>query len=179
MKLTQTVLLLCLSITFLLTSCSNEATFWIDNPTDQAIEVSIDGKSPVTVNAKEFKRMNNSLNLGEHSMKIANGEEIKFNLDKDHVILNPTLSTYVVALQEYGIGIQSSQNDTVFEIDGTKYEGPFPMVSNAPVIYSGDINFLIDSPFKDEIETHKTGTVLLKKIFRKAEFIEFYNKEYR
>lgn len=178
MKLTQTVLLLCLSIIFLSTSCSSGATFWIDNPTDQAIEVSIDGKAPITVNAKEFKKMNNHLSLGEHTMKIANGEEIKFNLDKEHVILNPTLSTYILVLQESGVEIHSPQNDTIIEIDGKKYEGPFPIVSNAPFIYSGDTNYLINSLFKDEIEIHKTGTTVMKKLFRKDEFIEFYNKEY-
>ncbi|MFV0537961.1 MAG: hypothetical protein ACK5M3_11380 [Dysgonomonas sp.] len=79
MKLTQTIFLLCLSIIFSQASCSSKVTFWIDNPTDQAIEVSIDGKNPVTVKAKEFKKMNNSLSLGEHSMKITNGKDIKFN----------------------------------------------------------------------------------------------------
>lgn len=179
MKLTQTVLLLSLSTILLITSCSSGATYWIDNPTDEPIEVSIDSNTPITVNAKEFKKMNNSLSLGEHTMRIGNGKEIKFNLDKDHVVLNPTLSTYVVAFQEYGVGIQSSQNDTIIEIDGMKYEGPFPTVSSAPFIYSGDINYLIDSQFKDEIETHQTGTVAMKKLFRKTEFIDFYNKEYK
>lgn len=179
MKHVQTTLFIFFSIILLTASCLSGATYWIDNPTDQPIEVSIDGKDPIIVNAKEFKKMDNSLSMGEHTMKIANQEVIKFNLDKDHVVLNPTLSTYVVALQEYGVGIQSSHNDTIIEIDGEKYEGPFPIVSNAAFIYSGDINYLIDTPFKDEIETHKTGTVILKKLFRKAEFIDFYNKEFR
>lgn len=178
MKIKQTTFLLCLSIAFFFTSCFGGTTYWIDNPTDQAIEVSIDGETPVTINAKEFKKMDNALGSGEHSMKVTNGQEVKFNLDKDHVILNPTLSTYVVVLQEYGVGMQSTKNDSIFEIDGNKYEGPFKP-SNAPFIYSGDINYLIDKPFPEQISTQKSGTVTLKKIFRKADFIEFYDKEYQ
>jgi len=180
MKFKQTcVLFTCTLISLLMSSCFGGATYSIDNPTDQAIEVSIDGKDPIKLEAKEFKRMDNTLSLGEHTMKIGDGEEIKFNLDVDHAVLNPTKSTYVIAIQEYGTGFASSSNDTIITIDGVKYEGPFPLVSDAPFIYTGNINFNIDKPFKDEITSSKTGTVTLKKLFRKSEFIEYYNKEYR
>jgi hypothetical protein len=49
---------------------------------------------------------------------------------------------------------------------------------SANPIYSGDLNYLVDAPFKDEIQTYKTGTVTMKKLFRKAEFIDFYEKGY-
>ena len=161
-----------------LTSCDSGLTF-IDNPTDQAIEVSIDGGKPVTVAAKEFKRMDRSLKQGKHTMRIADGEAIEFNLDQNHVMLNPTLSTYVAVIQEYGTGFQSSAYDAVIVIDDEEYYGPFPEVSSAPFIYTGDVNFLVDAPIKDEIETSKVGNVALKKLFRKDEFIEYYEKEYR
>lgn len=179
MKHAQTTLLLCLSIIFFMASCSGGATYSIDNPTDQPIEVSIDGKDPISIGPKELKRIDGTLSLGEHTMKVGSGAEIKFNLDKDHVMLNPTLSTYVIALQEYGLGIQSSANDTIVNIDGQNYEGPFPMVAEAPFIYSGNLNFHVDAPFKDEIQTSKTGTVTMRKLFRKNDFIDYYNKEYR
>ena len=165
-------------VAFAMTSCSGGATYWIDNPTDQAIEVSIDGNDPITVGAKEFKKMENTLAEGEHTMKVGNGEEIKFNLDQNHVTLNPTLSTYVVVLQEYGVGMQSTANDTIITLDGKQYEGPFPLVSNAPFIYTGNMNFLVDAPFKDEITTSQAGTVVMRKLFRKDEFIKYYEKEY-
>jgi hypothetical protein len=160
-------------------SCSGGATYSIDNPTDQAIEVFIDGKGPISIGPKELKKMDGTLSLGEHTMKVGDGEEIKFTLDKDFVMLNPTLSTYVAALQEYGTGIQSTANDTVVAIDGKDYAGPFPLVSNAPFIYSGDLNFHVDAPFKDEIHTHQSGTVTMRKLFRKNDFIDYYKKEYR
>jgi hypothetical protein len=171
----------CVLAAFLMTSCFGGVTYRIDNPTNEAIEVSIDGKSPVTVAAKEFKRIDATISKGEHTMKVANGAEIKFTLGENdnHVMLNPTLSTYVIALQEYGIGTTSSDNDTVIEIDGKEYEGPFPLVSNAPFIYTGNVNFQVDAPFKDEITTSKTGTVIMRKVFRKADFIDYYNAEYR
>ncbi|MCD7973513.1 MAG: hypothetical protein LUG18_12810 [Candidatus Azobacteroides sp.] len=166
-------------LSFLFTSCFGGATYWIDNPTNETIEVSIDGKDPVTVGPGEFKKMSGTLNMGEHTMKITGGEDIKFNLDKDHVTLNPTLSTYIIGLQEYGRGRASGENDTIIEIDGVKFQGPFPLVTNDPFIYTGNVNFLVDAPFKDEITTSKTGTVTMRKLFRKHDFIEFYKKNYR
>jgi len=165
-------------VLFLMTSCFGGATYSIDNPTDQEIQVSIDGKDAITVGPNELKRVDGTLSNGEHTMKVGDGQEVKFNLDKDHVMLNPTLSTYVVALQEYGVGMQSSKNDTIISIDGQTYEGPFPLVSNDPFIYSGDLNFHVDKPFKDEITTSKSGTVTMKKLFRKDEFLKFYKDEY-
>ena len=163
---------------FLMASCSGGATYSIDNPTDQAITVSIDGKDPVSIGAKEFKKMDGTLSNGEHTMKIGDGQEIKFTLDKDHVMLNPTRSTYIKVLQEYGVGMQSSDNDTIINLDGQSYEGPFPLVSSEPFIYTGDLNFQVDSPFKDEITSSKTGTVVMKKLFRKDEFLKFYKDEF-
>lgn len=171
-------LLAILFICFCMTSCGG-ATYWIDNPTDQAIEVSIDGKDAIKLEAKEYKRMDGTLSLGEHTMKVGDGVEIKFNLDKDHVTLNPTLSTYVVALQEYGTGFASDANDTIIVIDGKEYAGPFPLLTNDPFIPTGNMNFLVDAPFKDEIQRSSGGTVTLRKLFRKDDFITFYNKEYR
>jgi len=167
-----------LAIAFLITSCSGGATYSIDNPTDQAITVSIDGKDPISVGAKELKKMDGTLSNGEHTMKLGDGQEIKFNLDKDHVMLNPTGSTYIKVLQEYGVGMQSSNNDTIINIDGNSYEGPFPLVSKEPFIYTGDLNFQVDSPFKDEITTSKSGTVVMKKLFRQNDFFKFYKDEY-
>ena len=161
-----------------LTSCDDGVTY-IDNPTSQAIELTIDGKKPITVAAKEFKRMDKSLSQGKHSMQIENGEAIEFNLDKNHVMLNPTLSIYVTVVQEYGTGFQSSANDTTIVIDDVEYYGPFIAVSNAPFVYTGNINLMVDKPIPDQIETSKTGNVALKKLFRKDEFIEYYEEEYR
>ena len=168
---------ICSFAIFMLASCSNGATYWIDNPTNNEITVTIDGKEEIKVAANEFKKMEKTLKLGEHTMKV-NDAEVKFNLDKDHVILNPTLSTYVIVLQEYGTGFASTENDTVITLDGEEYEGPFPTVTADPFIYSGDLNFLVDTPFKGTIETSKTGTVIMRKIFRKTDFIKFYQEEY-
>ncbi|MBB4036148.1 hypothetical protein GGR21_002049 [Dysgonomonas hofstadii] len=165
-------------VLFFMSSCSGGATYSIDNPTDQAISVSIDGKDAISIGAKEYKKMDGTLSKGEHTMKVGDGQEVKFNLDQDHVMLNPTLSTYVRVLQEYGVGMQSTANDTIINIDGQTYEGPFPLVSNEPVLYTGDLNFQVDAPFKDEITTSKTGTVTMKKLFRKDEFLKFYKDEY-
>ena len=165
---------------FTLTSCFGGVTYSIDNPTDQAIEVSIDGRDAITIAPMELKRMDGTLKEGEHTMTLKDGEEIKFILDKDQVMLNPTLSTYVTALEEYSVGggMQSSKNDTILVIDGKEYEGPFPAVSNYPFIYSGNLNYHVDKPFKAEITTSKSGTVTMRKLFRKDEFIKYYKEEY-
>lgn len=160
----------------LMTSCFGGTTYSIDNPTDQPIEVSIDGKDPITVAAKELKRVDGTLSEGEHTMKVGDGQEIKFNLDRNHVVLNPTLSKYIVAEVVYGN--MEFPTDTVITVDGVEYSGAFPLVSNAPFIYTGDLNFHIDQPVKDEIETSK-GAVVYKKMLRECDFKDFYKKEYR
>ena len=169
---------ICTLTSLFITSCSSGAWYSIDNPTDKEISVIIDGKAPIKLAPEEFMRTEDYLSFGEHTIKVDGGEEVKFNVDKDHVMLNPTLSTYVKVLQEYGSGLASSDNDTTIVIDGKKYEGPFPLVTSDPIIYTGDLNFAVDKPFKDEIETSKAGTVIMKKLFRKEEFIDFYKKEY-
>ncbi len=178
MKKHITGILATLAVVFLMASCSSGATYSIDNPTENEIQVSIDGKDPISVGAKELKKMDGSLSLGEHTMKVGDGQEVKFNLDKDHVMLNPTLSTYVKVLQEYGVGIQSTANDTIINIDGKEFNGPFPLVSSEAFIYTGDLNYQVDKPFSDEITTSKSGTVVMKKLFRKDEFKKFYKDEY-
>ena len=169
---------ICSVALFVLASCSGGATYWIDNPTNKEISVSIDGKGAIQLAPNEFKKMNKSIALGKHTMKVDDGNEISFDLDKNHIVLNPTLSTYIIVLQEYGTGFASTNNYTTITLDGIEYEGPFPIVTSDPFIYSGDLNHLVDSPFKDDITTTKTGTVTLRKIFRKNDFIEFYKEEY-
>ena len=169
--------LICSLVAFIMSSCSGGATYWIDNPTNKEITVTIDSKS-TKLTPNEFKKMDGSLKLGKHTMKVDDGNEITFDLDKNHVILNPTLSTYIIVLQEYGVGIESDDNYTTITLDGEEYEGPFPIVTSDPFIYSGDLNLLIDKTFKEEIYTSESGTVILRKVFRKTDFIKYYEKEY-
>ena len=162
---------------FVLASCTEGVTY-IDNPTNKEITVTIDGKNPVKVKPNEFKKLDSPLKKGEHSMKVDDGNEIKFSMDDVKVILNPTLSTYIAVLQEYGVAIMSDKHDTTIILDDDEYYGPFPLVTSEPVIYTQDLNLLVDQPFKDEIYTSKTGTVTLKKIFRKNDFIKYCEEEY-
>ena len=172
-----TLALICSLVAFIMSSCSGGAMYYIDNPTNKEITVTIDGKS-TKLTPNEFKKMDGSLKLGKHTMKVDDGNEIAFDIDKNHVILNPTLSTYIIVLQEYGTGIASDDDYTTITLDGEEYEGPFPIVTSDPFIYSGDLNLLIDKTFKEEIYTSKSGTVTMRKIFRKSDFIKFYEEEY-
>ena len=168
---------ICLSVAFALTSCSSGVEYSIDNPTDQAIKVIIDENEPITVEPNSYKKIEGTLEKGKHTMQLENGEKTEINLDKDKVMLNPTLSNYVKVIQEYGVGLQSSANDTTVMIDSKKYAGPIKEVSKAPVIYLGDINFDIETDYPSVVETSSRGTVSMIKIFRFVDFDKFYESE--
>lgn len=168
---------ICLSIAFAFTSCDSGVKYSIDNPTDQAIKVIIDDKEAVTIEPNSFKSFEEELEKGKHTMQLENGEKTEINLEENSVLLNPTLTNYVKIIQEYGVGIQSSANDTTVMIGDKKYVGPIKFVSNAPVISLTDVNYDVETDYPSVVETTSRGTVTKTKIFRFADFDKFYEAE--
>ncbi|MCL1943854.1 MAG: hypothetical protein FWF54_09950 [Candidatus Azobacteroides sp.] len=172
------VFLVSLISVFLMLSCSGGTECKIDNPTNAEIKVIIDGNSPIVLAPAEYNPDTKiSLKEGEHTMKVNDGDEIKFKVSGNTGLLNPTLSTYVFAKEEYSTtGLSNELTDTDIELDGTTYTGPFEKISEA-FIPTDDVNLGIDQSFKSEISTHKTGVVIIKKIFRQKDFIDYFKPQ--
>lgn len=175
----QTIKLLSFAMALFMVSCSGGSDYYIDNPTSEPINVSVDGQAAVTVAANEFKKMDGGLKEGEHTMKVGEGAEVKFNTADGTYVLNPTGATYVKVKQEYGIGIASGADYVDIDIDGTKYNGPFPNVYTEPVIDIAGISYDVTTPFSDQVTVVRGQTKVVKtKIFRKDDFIKFYKEEF-
>jgi hypothetical protein len=161
----------------LMLSCSGGAEYYIDNPTSEAITVSVDGKDAVTVNPGEYKKIEGTLADGEHTMKVGENE-LKFSTDGKSVMLNPTGAVYVKVKQEYGVGMASEDGYTTIEIDGNKYEGPFEIQSDPAVVVSG-VSYGVDEDFPNQVMMARGQTKAVKtKLFRKDDFFKFYKSEY-
>lgn len=160
----------------LMSSCGGGMKVEMDNPTDQAITVKIDGEKEYSLAPMELIEVT-GLKAGQHTMSVNGGAEMAFNLEKTSM-LNPTLSTYVIAEQEYGVGFADDSKWVDVEIDGEEYWGPFQVFENAPIIETEGLHHNVLVPFNDEIETYSNGTVIKRKIFRKGDFIKFYEEDY-
>lgn len=164
----------------LMSSCSFSQKVEMDNPTPETITVTIDGKKEYTLSPMEMIEIE-GLKKGSHTMQVAGGSELKFEL-KGRSLLNPTLSTYVLMEEEYAIGGNITLDEEEYvtlDINGEEYWGRnLEVVENAPCITIDDVNFGVLSPFKDEINTSKSGTVIMKKIFRLDDFLKYYKEEY-
>lgn len=172
------LLALAAAAAMLMTSCGGGMKIEMDNPTNETITVNIDGKKDYTLAPMELIEVK-GLKKGEHTMTVNGGAEIKFALETSSLI-NPTLSTYVTDITEYSEtpGDMDTDDWVTVEIDGEEYWGPIEVFKNQPVIKTSDINFGVLTPFKEEIETSKSGSTFLKKLFRKEDFFKYYEEAY-
>lgn len=170
MKIMKRVMFIALAASMLfLTSCGNKVLCLIDNPTDQEMRVSIDGKE-IILSPKEFRKLDD-ISKGEHKMIVDGNEEQIFSVEKACMI-NPSGQDYVIWSEEYSMtgGNPIHLDMTSVTIDGTKYKGPFEVRSGNPIAYE-DISFdtLEELPEQCEIPDSKSY-VIRKKIYRAADF---------
>lgn len=161
----------------LMTSCGGGLKVEMDNPTGQSITVSIDGDKEYTLAPMELIEVK-GLGKGEHTMQVAGGPELKFNLEGNS-LLNPTLSIYVTDKTEYSSnsGDMDSSNWVTVIIDGEEYFGPIEVFENQPVIKLDKINYGVLTDFPEEVETSR-NSVVHTKLFRKNDFFKYYEEAY-
>lgn len=164
-------------IAFLMSSCGSGVTVEMDNPTGETITVTIDGEQEYTLAPLELIEVK-GLKKGMHTMRAGDGDEVEFSLEVSS-LLNPTLSLYVIVEQEYGDGYVDDSKWWGSLIDGEEYWGPFYVFEAHPVIPTEKVDLGVLSPFEEEIKTNKSGTVVLRKIFRKVDFLDYYQEEYK
>lgn len=163
--------LLALLICF--TACSNNTTVSIDNPTAEAITVSIDGKEDITIAANECKAVD-ALAQGDHTMKVNGGEEVKFALSSKSALLNPTKSRYFVYNEVYASNTAAGENT----FEKMAENGTLAKAFNDVVIDLSDVDYLLSDVLPKEIDMatlKSTGTK--SKIFRDKELTKYFAAE--
>ena len=158
--------------------------FILDNPTDKAIEVEIDGKKHV-IEPNKFEKL--KLKAGKHNMKLSDGKDINFIVYSDSKggVINPTRSDYIFVHMAYVVkgsekSFRPAGEDII--IDGIEYNGPFGL-ANDIIIDKNVKNWKYDihTPFpKKETTSDKNSKGNIRtKIFTKSEFINFFEEETR
>lgn len=183
---------------FLFTACDQSSKvpskqFWMDNPTDKAIQVKIDS---IVYDLPASSGLTVELLAGRHSLAY-NGESIAFFVKPNDqgCVINPTLSNYIFFHEIYFERGKEEEGSAEYEKIKTAYMYPFE-------IQPGDI---IDVPFKvisDHLfieqyeyfwhlgvtQPYKNGVVIAKgesnlttapqsKLFRENDFYNYVGRE--
>lgn len=156
--------------------------FILDNPTDKAIKVEIDGKK-YNIEPNKFEKL--KLKAGKHNMKLSDGEDINFIVYSDSKggVINPTGSDYIFVHMAYVVkgsekNFAPAGEDIV--IDGVEYNGPFGLAND--LIIDKNIKgwkYDIHTPFpkKETTSDRNSKGNIRTKIFTKSEFINFFEEE--
>lgn len=187
MKRWLTGILVLLFSVFCLYSCGSSKnkmanSFILDNPTEQALSVTLDGKS-YSIAAGEFEKL--TLKPGLHVLEQPDGEVINFRVTTHNTggIINPSKSLHVV----YGINyiLEDSQSDGFIGlglvlIDGVEYTGEIHTTNRIFIDNSVFLtSYTVGEPFPDVITTTDQDATnrSVRKFFTKEEFIDFYDTE--
>ena len=160
-------------------SCSfQKSTFILDNPTDTAIKVKVDGKE-YNLSAGEYEKL--ILKPGKHTLTDISGKEVSFIVyaDSKGGIINPTRSDYIYVSMAYAAegaadSFRPMGKDVI--VDGMKYEGPFGMAND--LIIDKNLKswkYDIHTPFPETIYTSDRNSKgnIFTKIFTQKEFLDF------
>lgn len=169
---------LILGLIFLTLSCIGpKAEFILDNPTDETINVKIDGKD-YKLDSRKYEKM--ILKPGEHSLILSDGKEVKFivYVGSQGGVINPTRNDYVYVSMAYvrkGEGGVSPIEKTII-LDGIEYEGPYEKINDLIIDKNEKKwSYNIYTPFPEVVETRdpKLKGKIETKLFTKKEFIDF------
>lgn len=155
--------------------------FTLDNPTGQAIEVTIN-ENDFSLDAGSTKTL--TLKPGLHEM-IYDGETSNFRVTIHNRggIINPTRSLHAIYGVTYfledsdGHGYQSSKSAL---IDGVEYTGEIYTTDSLLIDNSHFLaTYTVGEPFPDVITTtdSEAKDTSVRKFFTKQEFIDFYDVE--
>ena len=164
---------------FMVISCSfQKSVFILDNPTDTAVQVKVDGKE-YSLGAGQYEKIN--LKPGKHTLIDSVGKEFSFIVyaDSKGGVINPTRSDYVYVSMAYaveGAGDSFRPMGKDIIIDGLRYEGPFGMVND--LIIDKNLKswkYDIHTPFPETIYTSDRNSKgnIFTKIFTQKEFLGF------
>lgn len=172
-------LFLPLALAFLLVGCGESLDYSIDNPTDSAISLEIDGTRH-EIPAHTAKDV--SLAPGEHSLRSDTLGELKVivYVGREGGLINPTLSDYVIANEIYVSDASKLKNfgamRNTIQLEGVPFEGAFQQ-SHALFIDKA-WRFGVQENFPDSVTEHvpDNGGNIFSKIFTAKDFIAYYEQ---
>lgn len=157
----------------------------LDNPLNEKLLVCIDNDS-FWVEANTVKKV--VLNKGKHTFTTAYAKDFKtfhsgyFDTPNDG-LLNITQSTYVVWKDIYMSVEKEEYYENITEvevmIEGKKFYGDIILYGPTAMFIPKDWDYDIVTPFPQDVNLGNKEFVVVKKIFRKKEFIkEYYQANY-
>ena len=175
-------ILLALMLTILFVACggSGKSTFTLDNPSDEKITVTIDGKEH-SLDAKTHKKV--ELTVGEHTVE-NDKYKVIFTVYSDSKggIINPTGYPYIKERRVYSVK-ETTQSGTAmdedFIIDDYIFTGPFSVTYDFIIDRSygqgargkGDWDYDLFEPFPETISMDRDVNIY-SKMYNKNEFLE-------
>ena len=175
-------ILLALMLTILFVACggSGKSTFTLDNPSDEKITVTIDGKEH-SLEAKTHEKI--ELTVGEHSVE-NDKYKVIFTVYSDSKggIINPTGYPYIKERRVYSVK-ETTQSGTAmdedFIIDDYIFTGPFSVTYDFIIDRSygqgargkGDWDYDLFEPFPETIKMDRDVNIY-SKMYNKNEFLE-------
>lgn len=156
--------------------CSSDSvSFSIDNPTDAAISVNIDG-TPHEIKPHAAKDL--SLRAGLHSMESATTGSLKFVVYAKGRggLINPTFSPYVTINEVYATNKTTAKafrpGEKTIEIDGVAFKGPFVLSDELFIDKAWTYGVHEDFPETIRVGMDSKGNIN-SKLFSKDAFIRY------
>ncbi|WP_340198902.1 hypothetical protein [Ascidiimonas sp. W6] len=115
MKKVLILLAICLVV-----SCSSKVDLAIDNPTNEAVLISVDSLL-VEVPARQVVWV--EMGKGEHQIKLENDSVIKYNFTQNVYMVNPTLTKYLMYEEFYGNTIYQNMHKSSIPLKTVNYLG--------------------------------------------------------
>lgn len=179
-------------VTLSLISCENKLkttqNFWVDNPLEKEITVTIDDKD---YNIPASSGVMVTLESGVHNLKY-DGQQIKFLSKKCNqgVLLNPTLSNYVLGYNAFfdkddlvkgNEQLEQIAKGYLFDYEfepGVVGKAPFKLANGLFIEqYEYFWNFDVANSFPSVLTVDRNstslGVVIQSKLFREREYLEF------
>lgn len=181
----------------LFTACDQSSnvpskTFWMDNPTENAISVKIDTEN---YNLPANSGLNVKLSAGPHVM-FYNGDSLKFLVkpNDQNTVINPTLSNYIFHHSLFVVEGQEDRAEAEMEANEKAYYSPFVLETGDTILvpfkvienhlfidqYEYYWHFNITQPYEDislNLGNSNIATINRSKLFREKDFLEYIGTE--
>lgn len=181
----------------LLTACNQSSnvpskTFWMDNPTDNAISVKIDTEN---YDLPANSGLDVKLSAGTHVM-VYNGDSLKFLVkpNDQNMVINPTLSNYIFHHSLFVVEGKEDRAKAEMEANEKAYYSPFVLETGEVISvpfkvienhlfieqYEYYWHFGVTQPYEDvslDLGNNNFATVNRSKLFREKDFLEYNGSE--
>ena len=155
--------------------------YLVDNPTPETFYFKINDGSENILSAGQYLKVD--LNKGKNSIQVFDQNkkmiyDSAFTVNKIRGLLNITNKDYYVNNQYYGYGLNKDSLIAAkagIEIDKKQYLGDVKKINK---LYTEDFYYNLDEEY-DRIVKNVAKVESRSKIFRKQDFINYYNNYYK